>query len=301
VFVHGSNLSVPNALSNGDTMFKRLYWQGYHGRLVLFYWNTLVGPFDGTIPAHYNYNEFRAFKYGQALKNYVETNLPTGYAKNVIGHSMGNMVIASALYPRGSASGMTCRNVIFMQAALPASCLDPNAATLPALANLENPQTTPDDFASQWGYRGLVATNVNATLYNIYNTNDFALGWWVWNQQHDKPEDMGNALIHGTETEVGTKYEWDGATRLGTLYYAHGFLHRTVSDPQESMAMIARSRTAALGRMATGGSISQNQNVGRGTDFPVPFLDSRDDHSGEFTRPIQQLNSFYNYLYLRVR
>jgi hypothetical protein len=297
VFVHGSNLSVPNALSNGDTMFKRLYWQGYRGRFVLFYWNTLVGPWDGAIPAHYNYNEYRSFKYGQALKHYVETNLPAGYAKNVIGHSMGNMVVVSALYPRGSTPGMTCRNVIFMQAALPASCLDPNAATLPALANLESPQTTPDNFTNQWGYRGLLATNVNATLYNIYNANDYALGWWINNQELCKPENLGYPIPR----EVGTRYTWDSGTQLGVLYYANGFLHRTVGDPQESMSFIARSRTEALGRVATGGSIGQNQNVGAGTTFDVPFGDARTDHSGEFTRPIQQLNSFYNYLYLRVR
>jgi hypothetical protein len=295
VFVHGSNLSIPSALSNGDTMFKRLYWQGYNGRFVLFYWNTLVGPWDGTIPAHYNYNEFRAFKYGLALKKYVENDLPAGYAKNVIGHSMGNMVIVSALYPRGSTPGMTCRNVIFMQAALPASCLDPSAAALAELANLESPQTTPDNFASQWGYRGLLATNVNATLYNIYNTNDFALGWWVTNQRLRKP---GHTFY--VPPSADTSYEWDGISQLGVLYYANGFLHRTVSDPQESISFIARSRTVALGAMATGGSINQNLNVGRGTDFPVPFLDSRDDHSGEFTRPIQQLKDFFNFVFVLV-
>ena len=296
VFVHGSNLSYPSALSNGDTMFKRLYWQGYNGRFVLFYWNTLVGPGGGTIPAHYNYNEFRSFKYGPALKKYVENDLPAGYAKNVIGHSMGNMVIASALYPRGGTPGMTCRNVIFMQAAVPASCMDPGAATLPALASLESPQTTPDDFASQMGYRGLVSTNVNAALYNIYNAQDFALGWWIFNQQHYKPED----LAYDTDPIVGTKYEWNGATDIGVLYYANGFLHRTVIDPQESMSFIARSRTEALGRVSTVGSITQNQNVGPGTTFPIPFGGTRDDHSGEFTRPIQQLNGFYNYLFKLV-
>jgi hypothetical protein len=301
VFVHGSNLSVPSAWSNGDTMFKRLYWQGYHGRFVLFYWNTLVGPLDGEIPAHYNYNEFRAFKYGLALKKYVENDLPAGYAKNVIGHSLGNMVVASALYPRGSTPGMTCRNVIFMQAAVPASCFDSGAATYSDLATLENPQTTPDDYATQWGYRGLVATNINATLYNIYNAKDYALGWWIWNQQNDKPEDMGKVLIHGTETEVGTKYEWTFSSGIGfgTLYYANGLLHRSVIDPQESMAMIARSRTEAVGRVATGGSVGNNFDVGEGT--AVNLSDKRPDHSGEFTRPIQQLSPFYNYLYLRIR
>jgi hypothetical protein len=144
VFVHGSNLSVPSAIENAETMFKRLYWQGYKGRFALFYWNTLVGTWNGAVPAHYNYNEFRAFKYGLALKNYVETELPANYTKNVIGHSMGNVVIASALYPRGNMPGMSCRNVIMMQAAIPASCFDPNIAVLAELANLESPEKTPD-------------------------------------------------------------------------------------------------------------------------------------------------------------
>ena len=156
VFVHGSNISYDNAVENGETMFKRLYWQGYNGRFVLFYWDTLVGPFGGDVPAHYNYNEYRAFKYGLALKHYVENSLPTGYVKNVVGHSMGNMVISSALYPRGAMPGMTCQNVILMQAAVPASCFNSGAAIYSDLINMEIPQTTPDDFASQRGYRGLV-------------------------------------------------------------------------------------------------------------------------------------------------
>jgi hypothetical protein len=72
-----------------------------------------------------------------------------------------------------------------------------------------------------------------------------------------------------------------------------------VIDPQESMAMIARSRTEAVGRVATGGSVGNNFDVGEGT--AVNLSDKRPDHSGEFTRPIQQLSPFYNYLYLRIR
>jgi hypothetical protein len=295
VFVHGSNLSVPNALADGDTMFKRLYWQGYTGRFVLFYWNTLVGPWEGTIPAHYNYNEFRAFKYGLALKDYVENDLPIGYAKNVIGHSMGNMVIASALYPRGTNAGMTCRNVIFMQAAVPASCLDSGAATLSELATLESPQTTPDDFANQWGYRGLVATNVNATLYNIYNANDYALGWWVWNQHHFKPENLAYPVPRGTDVY----YDWTVAG--GTLRdIGSGSLIRDVTDPQESMSFIARSRTAALGTMETHGSIQTANNFDVGENSLTGLGKERPDHSGEFTRPIQQLYPFYRFIFEQV-
>jgi hypothetical protein len=232
------------------------------------------------------------------LKHYVENDLPAGYTKNVVAHSMGNMVVTSALYPRGSTPGMTCQNVILMQAAVPASCFDAGATTLPELASLESPQTTPDDFANQWGYRGLVATNINATLYNIYNAKDYALGWWIWNQQQDKPEDMSR-YFHGTAIEVGTRYEWSnyGGGGLGTLYYANGFLHRAVSDAQESMSMIARSRTEAAGRVATGGSIQAGNNFDVGENSSTGLSKERPDHSGEFTRPIQQLYPFYKFIF----
>jgi len=300
VFVHGSNLSVPAAIENAETMFKRLYWQGYRGRFALFYWNTLVGPWDGAIPAHYNYNEFRAFKYGQALKKYVENDLPANYVKNVVGHSMGNMVIASALYPRGSTPGMTCRNVILMQAAVPASCFDPEAVALAELASLENPQQTPDDFANQWGYRGLVATNINATLYNIYNAQDYALGWWITNQKMTKPED----LLHPIP-RFAYLYRWSSAAG-GSLWnwvidpdlaYVLGDQIRTVTDPQESIAFLARSRTEAVGRVATGGSINITRNFDVGESSSTGLGRERPDHSGEFARPIQQLNPFYAFIY----
>jgi hypothetical protein len=301
VFVHGSNLSVPAAIENAETMFKRLYWQGYKGRFALFYWNTLVGPWDGTIPAHYNYNEFRAFKYGLALKSFVQNDLPANYVKNVIGHSMGNMVIASALYPRGSMPGMTCRNVVLMQAAVPASCFEPGAATLAGLAGLESPQRTPDEFATQWGYRGLTAANINATLYNIYNADDFALDWWITNQEFLKPED----LLHPVPRDP-FRYRWSGSAG-GSLWNwiiipytgpVVGNQIRTITDPQESMAFIARSRTEPAGMVATGGSVTYNFNVGSGTS--LNFGDSRLDHSGQFTRPIQQLVSFYDYIRIRI-
>lgn len=300
VFVHGSNISYETAEWNADTMFKRLYWQGYKGRLVLFYWDTLVGQFDGTIPAHYNLNEYRALKYGWALKNYVENSLPSDYARNVVGHSLGSGVLFSALRAREAVNGstipgMTARNVIFMQAAMPASCLDSNAAMLPEFANLENPQATPDGF-EQMGYRGMIATGVHATLFNIYNENDYALGWWVTNQRLMKPENLlyrGYARVYTwTATGGGQLWDWSNIS-------AGPIRIRYVEDVAESMAFIARSRTTALGRMSTGGSISGNLNITAGTE--LNFGSGRDDHSGEFTRNVQELTPFYRYIYERAR
>ncbi len=300
VFVHGSNIPYEEARWNAETMLKRLWWQGYKGRFVLFYWDTLIGPWDGTIPAHYNLNEYRALKYGWALKNYVESALPSDYAHNVVGHSMGNAVITSALRAREAVNGstirgMAARNVVFMQAAIPASCFDSGAATLAELAALESPQTTPDG-VGQKGYRGVIETGVNATLFNIYNENDYALGWWVTNQRLMKPEDL---LYRG----YARKYTWT-TTGGGQLWdwssiEAGPVRMRYLEDLSESMSFVARSRTAALGRMNVGGSISNNLNISEGTE--LDFGRDRPDHSGEFTRRIQQLGPFYRYLFERAR
>jgi hypothetical protein len=303
VFVHGSNIPYGEALWNAETMFKRLYWQGYRGRFVLFYWDTLVGPFDGEIPAHYNLNEYRALKYGWPLKNYVEGALPLDYAHNVIGHSMGNAVIASALRAREAVNGsvipgMTARNVVFLEAAVPASSFDSGAATLAELAAKETPQTTPDGIG-QLGYRGMVETGVNATLFNVYNVNDYALGWWVTNQRLMKPEDLlyrGYARKYTwTTTGGGQLFDWSNIS-------AGPIRMRYLDDISESMAFVARSRTTAAGRKLVGGSISNNFNVGAGSiELAEPFGDTRADHSGAFTRRIQQLDPLYRYIFERAR
>lgn len=300
VFVHGSNIPYEEARWNAETMFKRLYWQGYKGRFVLFYWDTLIGPWDGSFPAHYNLNEYRAWKYGPALSKYVDTGLPSGYAKNVIGHSLGNGVIFSALKGYTSPTGttvapMSARNVILLQAAMPASCLDANAPTITELTNLESPQTTPD-LAVQNGYRGVIGAGVGATVFNIYNDGDFALGYWTLNQRLNKPESLsGYDRIYTWSTSAG------GALWLQSQRNIDPSVTplRAVFDDHESMSFVARSRTIAAGRLIMGGSVAQNFDVGELS--PLKFGTKRPDHSGEFTRSVQQLGPLYEYINQRAR
>ena len=138
---------------------------------------------------------------------------------------------------------------------------------------------------------------MNAAICNIYNAKDFALDLWIFNQKHFKPENLGYPIPR----EVGTLYTWDSTTGLGSLHYGNGFFHnpRLVIDPQESVSFIARSRTEAVGALATGGSIENNFDVGDNSS--TGLSNNRQDHSGEFTRPIQQLYPFYRYLYCRIR
>jgi hypothetical protein len=300
VFVHGSNIPYEEARWNAETMFKRLYWQGYKGRFGLFYWDTLVGPWDGSLPAHYNLNEYRAWKYGPALSKYVANGLPSGYAKNVIGHSLGNGVILSALKGYTSPTGttvapMSARNVMLLQAAMPASCLDANAPTIAELTNLENPQSTPD-LAAQKGYRGVIGSGVGATIFNIYNDGDYALGYWTLNQRLNKPESLSS---------YDRMYTW--STSAGGALWLQSQKNidpsatplRPVSDNHESMSFVARSRTIAAGRLIMGGSVGQNFDVGELS--PLAFGRERPDHSGQFTRSIQKLWPLYEYINEQAR
>lgn len=88
VFVHGWNMPYDDYISFSETMFKRLWHQGYKGRFCAFRWATLTSVIT------YNTSEYRAWKYGQSLKNYM-ASLPGNYVRHVAAHSMGNVVVGS--------------------------------------------------------------------------------------------------------------------------------------------------------------------------------------------------------------
>jgi hypothetical protein len=144
---------------------------------------------------------------------------------------------------------------------MPASCFDSNAPTITELTDLEIPQKTPD-LAAQKGYRGVLGSGVSATIFNIYNDGDFALRYWTLNQQLTKPESL---------SAHDRVYTWDTSS-AGALWLIsqrnidpQATPLRPVSDTQESMSFIARSRTKAAGRITMGGSVGQNFNVGATT------------------------------------
>jgi len=100
VFVHGWDMTMDDYHSFSETMFKRLWHQGYRGRFCAFRWPTI----SGGLMDHYNTSEHRAWKYGPALAAYVASQ-PGHYPKNIAAHSMGNIVAGAALL-----SGMAINN-----------------------------------------------------------------------------------------------------------------------------------------------------------------------------------------------
>jgi hypothetical protein len=287
VFVHGWNMTLDEYHSFSETMFKRLWHQGYKGRFSAFRWPTFTLTWSNW--DNYNASEHRAWKYGAALRAYIEQEIPASYARNIAAHSMGNVVAGEALR-----LGLTVNNYALMQAAVPAGCydVDPGINNYAKFAAVEASQPTPDLAVPNLGYRGYLV-GLTGHLINFYNADDFALVAgetvgiqtnWEHHQVVQKPDDHPVGPGHYA-------YDPNASPGMG------GWLNRPISDryvtdPHEVMAFIARPRSQAVGaRAGVGGAIDDQVNIGSGS--PSGFEDTRRDHSGQFERRIQETQQFY--------
>ncbi len=289
IFVHGWNITNNEWLSFSETMFKRLWWQGYKGRFCSFNWPTHTLS-DIFVLDSYNTSEHRAWIYGESLKQYV-TSLPSSYDKNIAAHSMGNIVVGSALK-----KGMIINNYALMQAAVPAGSYDVSAsldyAPLIDAENNAGPlEKSPDLANPDLGYRGHLS-NISGRLVNFHNRDDFALATgslafgviqanWEANQADFKPHDP-----------IGSgEYRYNGTSGWITFVVDP---NRNVTDHEEMMSFIARSRTRAVGAQENVlGSIDAEIDLNLA---PYNFDNDRYHHSGQFNLNIQELDAFYQRL-----
>jgi hypothetical protein len=71
-------------LTDSETMFKRLWHQGYKGRFAAFKWLALTPAF----PFRFNESEYRAWKCGRGLAQFLN-GFPNDYKKNLYSFSQG--------------------------------------------------------------------------------------------------------------------------------------------------------------------------------------------------------------------
>ena len=91
----------------------------------------------------------------------------------------------------------------------------------------------------------------------------------------------------------------DGTDILHKTPYITG--DYTVTDPQESRAMVSRSRTRPIGQSPpeSGHGVIQSGidlHVRYGFDKAFP-----DDHSAQWTRPIQKTLLYYNQILIQIQ
>jgi len=306
VFIHGHNTSIEDHYVQAESMFKRLYWQGYKGRYAAFYWPSLIfgNIINGNgLPDEYNTGEHIAWKCGIAFKGYLDhlRTVPrlNGYSMSVVAHSMGNVVTGTALK-----NGATIDNYILMQAAVPGGSYDPRDEinNFERFLSAESTRPTPDN-AEDLGYRDYlpIKSQVTGSIINFFNPSDFALATgrklgleanWEANEDTYKPDSRpwGNYAYDFT-----VQYPTE---RQGFVNYLGSI--RFVDDPHESMAFIARPRSKAVGALgATRGAVGLEVPIGPGT--PSDFGDTQPDHSAQFARPIQGLQPFYQELLERTK
>ena len=297
VFVHGINNTDADYINSSNTMFKRLFWQGFRGHFASFRWPS---PLFSIIPVEFNTGEYIAFKSGAGMKGYIEylhTNPRlASYTVNVAAHSQGNIVVGEAIR-----EGAQIANYALMEAAVSAKAHDGDNAALDYsyLTGQETVNQTPDTEVLG-GYKNYFASPTRRV--NFYNEFDYALVGsplnlhaWEGNQHDYKPDNFWFTN--------GPKYSFDGENCYATFLFTMGYV---VRDEHEKKAFVARSRSKAVGGQGTersaaltGGSISQNVNLrdeAAGFTGNRKFGNTRSEHSGAFTKPIQYAVPFYESL-----
>jgi hypothetical protein len=292
IFVHGWYTGYYQYIDYSETMFKRLWWQGYKGRFIGYNWPALSGA------STYNPSEWNAWIYGTPFMKYVNSIKNQFTPMTVAGHSQGNVVVGSAIE-----QGLQFDNYIMLQAALPTGCYTTSGTSGNQYNNygpfVTQEETVPTpNLASSLGYRTYITPNMgNVGSYNcFYNPNDFALhsGLYLWGTLSANWEaDQLGYKPDGDPGESG-----DGAYSFSSITHDGVFTRggsaqtpRTVTDIRESMSFVARPRSQAAGADSNSPSV-----FGKGTDLsqsPYNFTGQLSDHSGEFERDYNQVWPLY--------
>jgi pimeloyl-ACP methyl ester carboxylesterase len=182
LFVHGWNWSPTYRDKMADTMYKRLYWLGYKGRMGTFTWPT---TYSGLVGLKFDQGEYRAFQSAHGLVGILRDRLD-GYRIHLFAHSQGAAVTGEALRQLSKTGGRRINTYITTQAAIPASAYKPDMAVMPLNPDGTNQVRTRPDLWGQfpedelpiahWENYFASVRSVCDRMVNFYNQYDFAVG-----------------------------------------------------------------------------------------------------------------------------
>ena len=307
LFVHGWNMNPATKTAWAETVFKRLWWQGYKGGVALFDWPTLYDYNAGvyfwqwwdliTESHHFDNSEYISWLSADALID-VFTELNANGKLRVLAHSMGNVVTASALhkYPE---TLPPLHTYIAAQAAISAHYYDNGVYTNePAVdVSIETPDVMGhySDCLSDFSYPPYMDGKINNVTYrfNYHNFGDFALRKWNLNNQL-KPDNEINynfgywdsdGLYNTYDSSVDCFYRDEGFDRIElSLIFP--------STRYQIFSYIAQSRSLALGHIddCEVDGFTGVDLYGIGASF-----DNRHySHSREFRSHIAEMEKFWN-------
>jgi hypothetical protein len=308
VFVHGWRMAPETASNFAETLYKRLWHRGFRGRFAAFRWDTHWSDKYGWLPyagqaidsylAKYNDSEHNAWLAGSSLASFINS-LPSTYSKNVAAHSMGNIVVGSALL-----AGANLQNYALMQAAVPAACYDEDETRIKQTQPYNHltftmwdeltPEDDVDPAVRAVAYRGRLK-DVPGNLINFCLPQDYATSFaWEVNNDQTKPP---NATL-------AANFQYYRNNLNGTKLYKYYMvvnlevLDHYLTDAHEAMPYACRTWAKALGAESrTEGSIDGSVDLSS-TNYNLPGESSGfgDEHSGQFNARIQQLRPFYDEL-----
>jgi hypothetical protein len=218
VFVHGYNVNPEQARGWNAEMFKRLYWSGSKAK---FYGVTWYGAeSQRTIPAvgakvspDYHVNVRHALATGPALGSFI-----SGLGSNVTvaAHSLGNMVLSSAIQEGGASPS----NSFMIDSAVALECFNGGSPTETAMTYSDWNSYETRVWASEWysnpsfgtgdGRKQLTwrdrFSGVGGGVYNFYSSSEDVL------RKLDGDPNLGT--VYFETARYGGRYAWASQEKL---------------------------------------------------------------------------------------
>ena len=295
LYVHGWNMAEWEKERWAETAFKRLWWQGYKGKLGLFSWPTLYG-FDLQNVLwnthHFDTSEYRSWLCADNLVSCFNELNENGKLR-VLAHSMGNVVAGEALR-KYTGTPLYC--YIASQAAISANSYD-ISTTIPEIqrwfylpAPIHYGDSTPNIIGHY--HSGEVTnyphftvdTQKASTWHNYYNSEDYALSDYHWELDAVSRPDNWTPLFFNYTGRINQYdetqdhfYRWLGDDPNGNPI--HDNLSVSVEwQRYEIFAYCEQSRVRALGAV---------ENVSNFQDYdlrssPLNYNATHYSHSREF-------------------
>ena len=263
LYVHGWNMDRYDKDRFAESAFKRLYWQGYHGRFGIFRWPTdhgFTGDFSQLLSNpqqkdNFDNSENNAWLASVGLLNKLN-DLNAEYPGHVyvLAHSMGNIVASESL--RRAGNNQVVNTYVASQAAVSAQTYDATVSNFSFLVNLGGVNVsfgphTPNIYGNWFagnngGGAGLVI--------NFYNVNDYALSRLHWQlDQLFKPDVFvasGGALWnyeYGGSTSDPAPWNYFFKTNVYNNARVNFDIVNSLAANYEVFSHAAQSYTTALG------------------------------------------------------
>lgn len=317
IFVHGWRMSPEGAGNFAESMYKRMWHRGFKGRFAAFHWDTwwhnsaewvpwVGGAIDAYL-ANYNDSEYTAWQgAASGLRTFV--NGLSFEKKNLIAHSMGNIVAGEALR-----QGMPVNNYALLNAAVPSACYDEDETRIRqatqythsagplffSMWDSQTPDNDADPATRNLAYRGTFKDiGTSTTLINFFLPEDQATSFaWEVNNDQTKPP-MNNGQQSNASLVTNFEYDPSGQPAEKLWKFAISALYPSyyITYKPEAMAYACRTWGKAVGAWGTTqGAVNGGAVNMKDTAFGSPRgFDT--EHSAEFNRRIQQLQPFYDRL-----